>query len=218
MKDYSLNKEQRDLFILNYKVEDKNIILNFASGKEKEIPYSIENEKKVLNYMKEQVMNYKEFVEKQELLKIRLDFLLSLSTVVFMYNTLFSISIAPEDTFTKCVISISALIIVYNLVLKKRVNDKLADLEKNKYFLQNEDTINNKLDDMKNMNTLPRLKKYFEKEFNSSTQKEKVYHITLNDLDDMSLEELVLFVNQNYISEDSMSYRDIDDFNTKKGR
>lgn len=57
MKDYTLNKEDERTFILNYEVKDNKIIVNFASGKKYEVPYTEEDEKIILTLMKEQVNN-----------------------------------------------------------------------------------------------------------------------------------------------------------------
>ena len=48
MKDYSLNYEDSKTFILNYKIEDNQIIVNLACKKECIIPYSLVNEKELL--------------------------------------------------------------------------------------------------------------------------------------------------------------------------
>ena len=57
MKDYTINKEEKEKFILNYKIIDGQIIMNLASGKTYAICYTKENEKKVLSKMVNQVLN-----------------------------------------------------------------------------------------------------------------------------------------------------------------
>ncbi len=57
MKDYTVNKEEKEKFILNYKIIDGQIIMNLASGKTSAICYTKENEKKVLTKMVNQVLN-----------------------------------------------------------------------------------------------------------------------------------------------------------------
>ena len=55
MKDYSLNKEESNLFILNYDVKNDQIIVNIANGKKYVVPYTSENESIILDKMERQV-------------------------------------------------------------------------------------------------------------------------------------------------------------------
>lgn len=55
MKDYSMNLEERKLFILGYKIKKGFIKVKYVLLKDK-IPYNEENENKVLEKMKKQVL------------------------------------------------------------------------------------------------------------------------------------------------------------------
>ena len=55
MKDYSSSKENKNLFILNYEIVDNQIIVNVANGKHYAVGYTEENEKIILKRMEEQV-------------------------------------------------------------------------------------------------------------------------------------------------------------------
>jgi len=66
MKDYSLNLEDSKTFVLNYTVKDNQITVNLANGENYVIPYTAENEVKLLKRMKTQVLQSDEFMSKQE--------------------------------------------------------------------------------------------------------------------------------------------------------
>lgn len=63
MKDYSLTYRDKVRFILNYEVKDNKIIINYATGEKKEIPYSREDEDKILDKMKMQVVESDEITK-----------------------------------------------------------------------------------------------------------------------------------------------------------
>ena len=56
MKDYSLSKEEAMTFILNYNIEGDKIIINLASGNSYEVENTRENEKVILEKMRDQVI------------------------------------------------------------------------------------------------------------------------------------------------------------------
>ena len=63
MKDYSMSYKEKVNFILNYEIVDNNIIINFATGDKRMIPYSREEEDKILDIMKMQVLNTDELTD-----------------------------------------------------------------------------------------------------------------------------------------------------------
>ena len=54
MKDYSLNYDDSKKFILSYKIENGKIVAKLASGESCTVPYSEENENKIISRMEEQ--------------------------------------------------------------------------------------------------------------------------------------------------------------------
>ena len=54
MKDYSLNYDDSKKFILSYKTENGIIVAKLASGELYTVPYSEENENKIISRMEEQ--------------------------------------------------------------------------------------------------------------------------------------------------------------------
>lgn len=51
MKNYSLNYDDSKKFILSYKIEIGKIVAKLASGKSYTVPYSEENENKIISRM-----------------------------------------------------------------------------------------------------------------------------------------------------------------------
>lgn len=120
MKDYSLNDFQRKTFILRYCINHENneIIIYFADGTNKVLPYSIKEEKSILNAMRKQVIEGNPFYEKtlKNIKKYRFRdriykiwgaiytglfisvfFKSILSALLFLLLTSFSISITKKD-------------------------------------------------------------------------------------------------------------------------
>ena len=54
MKNYSLNYDDSKKFILSYKIENGKIVAKLASGESYTVPYSEENENKIISRMEEQ--------------------------------------------------------------------------------------------------------------------------------------------------------------------
>ena len=52
MRDYSLNLEDSKTFVLNYTIKGNQIIVNLAKGENFIIPYTQENQKKLLEIMR----------------------------------------------------------------------------------------------------------------------------------------------------------------------
>ncbi len=170
MQDYSLNDQEANQFIINYEIKDNKIEINYANGDIKEINYSVDNEKRILEEMENQVQNCQQFKSKQEktLGKYRKKnakawfyvelFLFSILggalgltlvySILFMGSTLISI---PE--ILKIIISatsaLAAILVPYPLgkavASKLKINDieaTLEDIEKNELFLENKKKIN----------------------------------------------------------------------------
>lgn len=176
MKDYTLNKEDERTFILNYEVKDNKIIVNFASGKKYEVPYTVEDEKTILTLMREQVNNTEKFEKKaKKELKVTAGWLIfSIVNIAFDATILLTgSSTAP----TLQVIGGSLFILSGTLETCALVDikAKLKDLKKNKLFLDNED-----------------LFEYKEKTNTDVLNKEESVRetITLNDIDKISYNEV----------------------------
>ena len=162
MKDYSKNLEEKKNFVLNYKiiedtideVKDTIIVVKFATGEEWRIPYTEENEKKVLDKMKKQVDESRELIEKKRTSLIAYKItsivmaIVAGGTLMYAYfsnystiiNVLFSIL---DLTF----VGISAVTLINYLKDKKLIKD----YEKNAYFVKIEEELNNKIKSNENV-------------------------------------------------------------------
>lgn len=176
MKDYTLNKEDERTFILNYEVKDNKIIVNFASGKKYEVPYTEEDEKIILTLMKEQVNNTEKF-EKAAKKKLKV---MTRWIIYSIVNIVFVATILLTGSSTAPVVQvICGSLFILSGILKSCVlvdiKIKLKDLKKNQLFLDNEDFFKSK-----------------EKTNTDALNKEETVRetITLNDIDKMSYNEV----------------------------
>ena len=176
MKDYTLNKEDERAFILNYEVKDNKIIVNFASGKKYEVPYTEEDEKIILTLMKEQVNNTEKFEKaaKKNLKLFKGWVIFSIANIVFVATILLTGSSTAPVVQVIC-----GSLFILSGILKSCVlvdiKTKLKDLKKNQLFLDNEDFFKSK-----------------EKTNTDALNKEETVRetITLNDIDKMSYNEV----------------------------
>lgn len=154
MKDYLNNSEN---FILNYRIVNDEIMVNFSSinGKNKySVPYTIENEKKILKKMKQQVLttsnlniySYEKILKLKN--KLKWGFIFLGLSGLFVSPYIFGI--ANLNNHIK--VFLDSLIIILNLY--KFISSateyidfkiKLKDFSKNSLFLENENCLNNAL-------------------------------------------------------------------------
>ena len=176
MKGYTLNKEDERTFILNYEVKDNKIIVNFASGKKYEVPYTEEDEKIILTLMKEQVNNTEKFEKTaKKKLKVTTGWIIySIVNIVFDATILLTGSSTAPAVQVICgsLLILSGTLETYALV---DIKTKLKDLKKNKLFLNYEDLFKSK-----------------EKTDDDILTEEEIVRetITLNDIDKMSYNEV----------------------------
>ena len=187
MKDYSLNFEDSKTFILNYRVEDNQIIVNLASGENYVIPYTLENGKNLLERMKTQVLSSSEFETKQEKRFSSAWKWAIWSGTMLAFN---AIMLATGNTAVPVVSGICAgwfvfdtTYRIYSMVDSKR---KIKDINKNRMFLNNEELLNQKV--KSNQNILSDTDKKT-KELVSTTPEDKPV-FSLNNMDEIRYEEL----------------------------
>lgn len=187
MKDYSLNYDDSKTFILNYKIEYNRIIVNLASGEEYIISYLSENEKKLLEKMKEQVLDSDLFKSKQEK-RFSLAWKLAIwNGTMLVFNT---VLLATRSSSLPIVNGICAgwfvfdtIYRVYSMVDSKK---KIKDVNKNRMFLNNEELLNEKIKLNQNIlsNTNTKIK-----ELVASTPKDTQV-FSLNTMDKIKYQEL----------------------------
>ena len=141
MKDYTLDKLAQEKFIKNYKVKNDKIIINLASKEKYVIPYTKENEEKVLTKMEEQVNNARikpigiinKFLVGVSYGALALALYLSIVETAILY---FVVAFGLSSFFT------------YQLASNQI---KLKDLEKQRFFLDNRKLINDNIKKSPNM-------------------------------------------------------------------
>ena len=159
MKDYSLNEEERKNFILNYTKEEETITVNFADGSNYTIPNTESNENKLEGKMIEQVANSKERKHKaisSTGIAIVIIFLFTAASL----NGAYWLGNMPQINEIALGLGIAAVVNIP--MFAKR------DIEKNKFFVKNQEVINRGLN---NTNVL----------VNSNVPEKEI--ITINDMD-----------------------------------
>lgn len=153
MKDYTFDLEQQKEFVLNYIINDNNIIINFADGTKYVVPNTKTNEERILKQMKEQVIESKKY-EKNLKSKIIIKKILtsfSSGSGFIMSLGVAGILLTNDESlglFLGEIIAISAIPLTVGFIFRccnksscRKLEEKLEDLEKNKFFLKNEKTI-----------------------------------------------------------------------------
>jgi len=195
MKDYSLNYEASKTFILNYKIEDNQIIVNLASGEEYIIPYSLKNEKKLLALMKEQVLVSDVFKSKQEKRFSGACKWVIWNSAMFVaievfYAVLLATGSSPLPIVSGIVNGIYVGVYVFNTTCRVYSmidsKKKIKDVNKNRMFLNNEELLNEKVKSNQNILSNTNAKT---KELVSSTP-EDAQVFSLNTMDKIKYQEL----------------------------
>ena len=142
MKNYSLTKNGAKSFILNYIVINNNIFINRADGEVEIIPYSIFEEKNILNQMKNQVLSSKNFFS---ILNKKFEIFLKLLIIELLFLILFVLSTINLG-FSSIQIIASTIIFptimgltIYKLVDYQKIR---SDIKKHFLFIKNENNLN----------------------------------------------------------------------------
>lgn len=146
MKDYSKKIKiiDRHEIILSYEIMDDNICIVYASGEQKTIPYSIDNEKRIKNQMRNQIKiadNSRDNYDEK----------FSLYTIItYILFCLFSITVpalyAVGIIDKLMLILVSAGYVGINIPFLYKLIDNIIinrDIEKNKLFIDNEARLTN---------------------------------------------------------------------------
>ncbi len=215
MKNYELNSEKAKTFVLNYRIvkekdEDK-IIITLADGSEyPPIPYTIENEQKILRVMKKQVMKLKNcevYINdlkkcknvNSNIFKLCLLVFVSLSGIYALLSMNVSVQMLVKILVKLFFIFFSLPFVIMGIKSLKetiKMDKTLKDLEKNIDFIDNE----------KLLNEIEReivLKNVSEKTTYMVKQKDKP--ITINDVDKIPVKDL------NVMIENAINYKAVED-------
>lgn len=166
MKDYSLNDEERKSFVLNYSKEEGTITANFADGSSYTVPNTENNENKIEGKMIEQVVSSKEKEKKLVNSNTANILLICVVTITSIVGVL-SIKNIPTIKAIAFAIGAATTLNMPMLIKLAKNNSILKDIQKNRYFVNNQEVINRGIT---NTNVLA----------NSNTKEEI---ITINDID-----------------------------------
>ncbi len=137
MKDYTIDKELKKTFILNYEIKEGKIIVFLASKEKYILPDTRENELTVLKAMKKQVKHYlkrKETMERFQMFGGKCILVGLLACVgIFSFTN-------PIYVMASFVFFLLAQIIGIGSIIE--FTKELKDLEKNELFLEYEKQIN----------------------------------------------------------------------------
>lgn len=214
MKDYTIKREDRHEFILSYEIEEKNIIIKYASGKIHKTPYTRELEKYILEKMKYQIANSSDFLRKQI---DKLILTLSTGSLSVVMAIICLVMGAPE------VAGICGILCGVNVIGYSISSRKVDDYIKNTSFIMNMELFKNGIN--RDMPIYANLKKSTQMDLNKLVEakandkeydnKESILiEPTVNTIDKVSYssyEEIYELLKQN--EEFSKYY---DDFNSKK--
>ena len=189
MYDYSENLETQKLFILNYQKEDDKIIIHFADGKEKVIPNTKVNEEKLLKKMEGQLKNIDKLRNNIQIKIIdnkAVNILFGSLTLAFLY-------LFTQNNYNLVWGSISLLntfVIILESCHIKNLKKKREELDKFKYFKENEEILNTNVKMKENVlqNTSKKAKFLITTDMINNNNEEKVFNI--NSIDKLSLEDL----------------------------
>ena len=175
------------MFVLNYEIKNNKIIINFADGGNSIIPYTLENEKKILEKMKTQVINAKNYISKFEKKESNSILWLSICFVCMLLNILLLISKLSNFPSVNISILVSySIVFLANLGIYKYSKTKLDDINKNLMFLNNSEQINKMV--KSNQNILSNIKSNTKNIINTSIKNNK--ELTLNSIDKIKYKEL----------------------------
>ena len=180
MKNYSMNEIQEKLFILDYEIINGNIVINFADNTKSIVPYTSDNEKRVIMTMENQAKNSDYFMNRQ---KLRKSVNIGILSVAFPYLVLslsFGVSVLTlTGVFTIVLPSLVALLSLANIIDSSL---KIEDVRKSILFLKNKELLNDKVNSNENVLINTKLKE--------SDIKDEFSHVTINTIRKAQYKEL----------------------------
>ncbi|HPF83462.1 MAG TPA: hypothetical protein PLV83_04795 [Bacilli bacterium] len=193
MKDFSINEEEQEKFITNYKVyrdakNQKFLLFKTANHEQYLHGYSKEIENKVLDKMKSQTTT-EELESKLEIFQDKYDSSINKTSVMITANIAVIITIIALFA-NPVTLSMTALLTIINLFgcsefLLKPNKEKINDIKKILYFNENEKFLN---DDIRKKSIVANVNEKTADKIINGNNNEMIFNI--NTIDDMSLEDL----------------------------
>ncbi len=183
MKDYTMDKNIRDSFILNYKRINNTLVVSFANGDKWAVADTSENESKLLDAMKEQVTHFSTIKEKSTTTRV----LLSKGSIILCIGAGALIGKMIDDpTICYTALSLVALGTTIPIVKIAKGQSIINDIYKQRFIQGNSDEINESIQIPTLLTGIsPKAKKLIETRIAEGQQP-----FNLNVADDLSLEEV----------------------------
>ena len=183
MKNYVVGKENKRNFILRYDIKDGIIDIHFADGKVSKVPFTKENEEKILKKMNQQVVNSDTAYNNIKSSIIPVTDVCSAFVVILDISALPYVS-NPKTTYS--VIAFSAAFVSSLLAARATAVRRIKDIEKNKMYLDN-----------RNLFTREKLNENVVADVSEETREFLTSKdvININDVDKLSLKEMKILLN-----------------------
>lgn len=203
MKDYSMNCNEREDFILGYNIDEKHdtIIVNFANGEKWVVPYNEKNEKIILDKMEEQVLNsdnfYKRNTCEQKNFAILLKILLPIFGIVTVCMIVGSILNVSFEAGLYVLEGLLGVVTMFSSVIYLKTNYILNDLIINRKFIKIEKELNDNVKKI-DQNVLVNTSKKTRNIINNTPQDKPVFNInSFNYVPYSDIEQIMLNIERN---------------------
>jgi len=184
MKDYSLNYDDSKKFILSYKIENGKIVAKLASGESYTVPYSEENENKIISRMEEQARyaQPKPLQMVDKILTISQPLMLPIAVMNFVNNGGWFYGMLLVIIFESAIYYPAKTIInaIINAIKKR-------DIKKLNYFLDHKEELNENIEKSENIKLGVSKKAIKQIELQKSKNKQP---FNINNIDNYSLSDL----------------------------
>lgn len=146
MKNYTLNREDSKKFIRYYTEYYSTLKIYYGSGKSYPIPHTEENEKKVLEQMRQQVLQSDDYIKEHEkrFSKAKTRLLVTVAVNLLPSACLLT-GIALVPSLTIIIMGAITLCMGRRVLMMIDSQAKIRDIKKNKMFLENEEKLNKRI-------------------------------------------------------------------------
>ena len=180
MKNYSMNEDEKKLFILDYEIAGGKIIIRFANNTKSIVPYTSDNEKRVLMTMENQAKNSDHFMNKQKIRKSVNIGTFSIALLYLILSISSGVGVLTLMGFISIILpSFVALLSTDNVIDSSL---KIEDVRKSILFLKNKESLNTKINSNENVLINTKL--------NENDIKDEFSHVTINTIRNAKYKDL----------------------------
>ncbi len=188
MKDYTFELQDKKTFILYYEIKDNDMILHLADGNTYTVPYTKDNEKRVLSKMEMQVVHTRIFKEDRRERNSKSGKRMLFYLFMILVNILLLINGA--GIFSAIAIGCFALAEICAVLTFIKSSNELNDAYKNTEFLEKKEELNEALKTNKNMlnNVKKETKDYVSSIINNNEE------LDINKIDEIPYDQLIIML------------------------